>query len=57
LAFKHAENEGIGVGKLLGELVDGARKGCLHLVAGGSLLVCKYLLEELKLDVDPKDKY
>ncbi|RZC59869.1 hypothetical protein C5167_007171 [Papaver somniferum] len=67
LALKHAEAQGIEVGKAIGKLVDVGGKGlaklfneggrgCLHFAAeGGSLNVCKYLLETLKVDVDSVD--
>ncbi|KAI3845269.1 hypothetical protein MKW98_009335 [Papaver atlanticum] len=56
LALKHAEVQGIELGKTIGKLVDKDGDGCLHFAAdGGSLSVCKYLLETLKLDVDSKD--
>ncbi|KAI3855614.1 hypothetical protein MKX03_013999 [Papaver bracteatum] len=52
LALKHVEAQGIEVGKL----VDKDGDGCLHFAAdGGSLNICKYLLETLKFDVDSKD--
>ncbi|XP_026385337.1 ankyrin-1-like [Papaver somniferum] len=67
LALKHAEAQGIEVGKAIGKLVDVGGKGlgkifdeggrgCLHFAAeGGSLNVCKYLLDTLKVDVDAID--
>ncbi|MCL7037781.1 hypothetical protein MKW94_029555, partial [Papaver nudicaule] len=56
LALKHAENEGIGVTEAIKKLTLEDGRGSLHFAAaGGSLKVCKYLLEELKLDVDSKD--
>ncbi|KAI3938417.1 hypothetical protein MKW98_015316 [Papaver atlanticum] len=57
LALDHAKGEGIAVDKSIGEVVDECGPGSLHIAAeGGSLNVCKYLLETLKLDVDSKDK-
>ncbi|KAI3987392.1 hypothetical protein MKX01_042396 [Papaver californicum] len=56
LALNHADDEGIAVAKSIGKVKDEDGKGCLHFAAaGGSLEVCKYLIEKLKLDVDSKD--
>ncbi|XP_026437755.1 26S proteasome non-ATPase regulatory subunit 10-like [Papaver somniferum] len=56
LALNHAKGEGIGVTEAIGKVKDEDGIGCLHFAAaGGSLQVCKYLLENLKLDVDSKD--
>ncbi|KAI3929888.1 hypothetical protein MKW98_004042 [Papaver atlanticum] len=56
LALKHAEAQGIEVGKAIGKLVDKDGDGCLHFACdGGSLNICKYLLETLEFDVDSKD--
>ncbi|MCL7034494.1 hypothetical protein MKW94_018521, partial [Papaver nudicaule] len=57
LALDHAKAEGIGVGEAIRKLVDECGRGSLHIAAvGGSLNVCKYLLETLKIDVDSKDR-
>ncbi|KAI3893438.1 hypothetical protein MKX03_020282, partial [Papaver bracteatum] len=60
LASNLAKGEGIGVAEAIGKVkgengLDGG--GCLHSAAiGGSLNVCKYLIEDLKLDVDSRDR-
>ncbi|XP_026394970.1 ankyrin-3-like isoform X2 [Papaver somniferum] len=54
----HAKCEEIGVATTIGKMRDEDERGCLHFAAaGGSLEVCKYLIETLKLDVDPKDEH
>ncbi|XP_026437761.1 ankyrin-2-like [Papaver somniferum] len=56
LASDLAKGEGIGVAEAIRKLVLENGKGFLHVAAaGGSLEVCKYLIENLKLDVDSKD--
>ncbi|KAI3855409.1 hypothetical protein MKX03_025367, partial [Papaver bracteatum] len=58
LASEHAKGEEIGVATAIGKMRDEDERGCLHFAAaGGSLEVCKYLIETLKLDVDPKDEH
>ncbi|KAI3861576.1 hypothetical protein MKW98_000528 [Papaver atlanticum] len=58
LASDHAKGEEIGVATTIGKMRDEDERGCLHFApAGGSLEVCKYLIETLKLDVDPKDEH
>ncbi|KAI3885697.1 hypothetical protein MKX03_027887 [Papaver bracteatum] len=58
LASDHAQGEEIGVATTIGKMRDKDERGCLHFAAaGGSLEVCKYLIETLKLDVDPKDEH
>ncbi|KAI3837560.1 hypothetical protein MKX03_033583, partial [Papaver bracteatum] len=53
--LNHAKDEGIGVAEAIGKLKLKDGRGCLHFAAaGGSLEVCKYLIENLKLDVDSK---
>ncbi|KAI3893439.1 hypothetical protein MKX03_020283, partial [Papaver bracteatum] len=55
-ALNHAKGEGIGVKESIEKLKLEDGRGCLHFAAaGGSLQVCKYLLEKLKLDVDSRD--
>ncbi|KAI3926256.1 hypothetical protein MKW98_028392 [Papaver atlanticum] len=56
LALNHADDEMLALAKSIGKVKDEDGRGCLHFAAaGGSLEVCKYLLEKLKLDVDSKD--
>ncbi|MCL7037782.1 hypothetical protein MKW94_029556, partial [Papaver nudicaule] len=56
LALSYAKGEGIEVAEAIDELVLEDGRGSLHFAAaGGSLQVCKYLIETLKLDVDSKD--
>ncbi|KAI3837558.1 hypothetical protein MKX03_033581, partial [Papaver bracteatum] len=56
LALNHADDEMIALAKSIGKVKDEDGRGCLHFAAaGGSLEVCKYLIEKLKLDVDSKD--
>ncbi|KAI3893432.1 hypothetical protein MKX03_020276 [Papaver bracteatum] len=58
LASDHAKGEGIGVADVIGKIRDEDGRGSLHFAStGGSLEVCKYLLESLKLDVDSKDEH
>ncbi|KAI3893433.1 hypothetical protein MKX03_020277, partial [Papaver bracteatum] len=57
LASDHAKDEGIGVATAIAKIRDEDERGCLHFAAaGGSLEVCKYLIENLKLDVNSKDR-
>ncbi|XP_026418659.1 ankyrin-3-like [Papaver somniferum] len=57
LASDHAKGEGIGVATAIAKIRDEDERGCLHFAAaGGSLEVCKYLIEKLKLDLDSKDR-
>ncbi|KAJ8425666.1 hypothetical protein Cgig2_015334 [Carnegiea gigantea] len=51
-------NNGGGIAKVLKEVGDSGGKGALHYaVAGeGKTLICKYLVEELKLDVNVQDE-
>ncbi|MCL7043901.1 hypothetical protein MKW94_022424, partial [Papaver nudicaule] len=56
LALDHAKGDKTGLGNAIRNLVDESGRGSLHVAAsGGSLKVCNYLLETLKLDVDSKD--
>ncbi|MCL7034495.1 hypothetical protein MKW94_018522, partial [Papaver nudicaule] len=53
LAVDYAKVEGIGVKEAMEKLGAKYEKGFLQIAAeGGSLQVCKYLIETLKLDVD-----
>ncbi|KAI3859139.1 hypothetical protein MKX03_017845, partial [Papaver bracteatum] len=46
----------MGVKEAIGKLISEDGRGFLHFaVQGGSLNLCKYLLETLKLNVDSKD--
>ncbi|MCL7022380.1 hypothetical protein MKW94_028824, partial [Papaver nudicaule] len=55
LALDHAKGKGIGVTEAIGKLRDKHGKRLLHYAAeGGRLEICRYLIEKLKLDVDPK---
>ncbi|XP_026384207.1 E3 ubiquitin-protein ligase HACE1-like [Papaver somniferum] len=55
-ALNHAKDEGGGVAEAIEKLKLKDGRGCLHFAAaGGSLQVCKYLIENLKLGVDTKD--
>ncbi|KAI3843954.1 hypothetical protein MKX03_002385, partial [Papaver bracteatum] len=57
LAMNHAKGEGIGVAEAIGKVKLKDGRGCLHFAAEkGSLDVCKYLIENLKLDVNSKDE-
>ncbi|MCL7033936.1 hypothetical protein MKW94_015454, partial [Papaver nudicaule] len=56
LALDHAKGKGIEVKEEIRKAKDKYGRGSLHIAAeGGSLVICKYLIETLKLDVDPKD--
>ncbi|KAI3837561.1 hypothetical protein MKX03_033584, partial [Papaver bracteatum] len=55
-AFNCAKDKGVGVAEAIGKVKLEDGRGLLHSAAGGgSLQVCKYLIENLKLDVDTKD--
>ncbi|MCL7037784.1 hypothetical protein MKW94_029558, partial [Papaver nudicaule] len=57
VALNYAKGEGIGVAEAIEELILEDGRGSLHFAAeGGSLEVCRYLIETLKLDVDSKDE-
>jgi ankyrin repeat protein len=50
-------DEGKGLATTVADIKDANKRGALHFAAReGSTEVCKYLLEELKLDVDTKDE-
>ncbi|XP_030960853.1 ankyrin-1-like [Quercus lobata] len=50
-------NEGKGLARTVADIKDANKRGALHFAAReGQTEVCKYLLEELKLDVDSKDE-
>ncbi|XVF01559.1 hypothetical protein REPUB_Repub04eG0099600 [Reevesia pubescens] len=50
-------DEGKGLAKTLADIKDANKRGAIHFAAReGMTEVCKYLLEELKLDVDTKDE-
>ncbi|OVA06695.1 Tetratricopeptide TPR-1 [Macleaya cordata] len=50
-------DEGKGLKKTVEDVKDANKRGALHFAAReGKTEVCKYLLEELKLDVDTKDE-
>lgn len=50
-------DEGKGLAKTVADIKDANKRGALHFAAReGQTEVCKYLLEELKLDVDTKDE-
>ncbi|XP_015875446.3 uncharacterized protein LOC107412234 [Ziziphus jujuba] len=50
-------DEGKGLAKTIADIKDANKRGALHFAAReGKTEVCKYLLEELKLDVDTKDE-
>ncbi|XP_026400972.1 serine/threonine-protein phosphatase 6 regulatory ankyrin repeat subunit B-like isoform X2 [Papaver somniferum] len=56
LALNIAEGEGVGVTEAIGKVKDEDGGGSLHFAAaGGSLNVCRYLIEKLKFDLDSKD--
>ncbi|KAI3837562.1 hypothetical protein MKX03_033585 [Papaver bracteatum] len=56
LALNHVKGEGIGVTEAIGKVKLKDGRGCLHYASEkGNLEVCKYLLENLKLDVNSKD--
>ncbi|KAI6692634.1 hypothetical protein NL676_020344 [Syzygium grande] len=49
-------DDGRGVARTIADAKNDKGRGALHFAAmEGKIEVCKYLLEELKLDVDPKD--
>ncbi|KAI3872051.1 hypothetical protein MKX03_001398, partial [Papaver bracteatum] len=55
-ALNHAKGERIGVTEAIEKLKLEDGRGCLHFAAaGGRLNVCKYLIENLKLDVNSRD--
>ncbi|XVF42212.1 hypothetical protein PTKIN_Ptkin01aG0342300 [Pterospermum kingtungense] len=50
-------DEGKGLAKTVADIKDANKRGAIHFAAReGKTEVCKYLLEELKLDVDTKDE-
>ncbi|GLT95156.1 hypothetical protein SLE2022_128540 [Rubroshorea leprosula] len=50
-------DEGKGLGKTIADIKDANKRGAIHFAAReGKTEVCKYLVEELKLDVDSKDE-
>lgn len=50
-------DEGKGLSRTVADIKDANKRGALHFAAReGQTEVCKYLLEELKLDVDSKDE-
>ncbi|KAG6751768.1 hypothetical protein POTOM_043975 [Populus tomentosa] len=50
-------DEGSGMSNTVADIKDANKRGALHFAAReGQTEVCKYLLEELKLDVDTKDE-
>lgn len=50
-------DEGKGLGRTVTDVKDANKRGAIHFAAiEGRTEVCKYLLEELKLDVDMKDE-
>ncbi|XP_024188925.1 ankyrin-1 isoform X2 [Rosa chinensis] len=50
-------DEGKGLAKTVDDIKDANKRGALHFAAReGQSEMCKYLLEELKLDVDTKDE-
>ncbi|XVF31096.1 hypothetical protein REPUB_Repub16aG0116200 [Reevesia pubescens] len=50
-------DEGKGLAKTVADIKDANKRGAIHFAAReGMTEVCKYLLEELKLDVDTKDE-
>ncbi|XP_062004664.1 uncharacterized protein LOC133721905 [Rosa rugosa] len=50
-------DEGKGLAKTVADIKDANKRGALHFAAReGQSEMCKYLLEELKLDVDTKDE-
>lgn len=49
-------DDGQGVAQALSDVKDGNGRGPLHFAArGGCNELCQYMVEELKLPVDPKD--
>ncbi|KAF4354373.1 hypothetical protein G4B88_015017 [Cannabis sativa] len=50
-------DDGKGLAKTIADIKDANKRGALHFAAReGKTEVCKYLLEELKLDVDTRDE-
>lgn len=50
-------DEGKGLSRTVADIKDANKRGALHFAAReGKTEVCKYLLEELKLEVDTKDE-
>lgn len=50
-------DDGKGLSQTVANIKDANKRGALHFAAReGQLEVCKYLLEELKLDVNTKDE-
>ncbi|XP_007030542.2 PREDICTED: ankyrin-1 [Theobroma cacao] len=50
-------DDGKGLAKTVADIKDANKRGAIHFAAReGKTEVCKYLLEELKLDVDTKDE-
>jgi ankyrin repeat protein len=50
-------DEGKGLARTVADIKDANKRGALHFAAReGNTDICKYLLEELKLDVDTKDE-
>lgn len=50
-------DEGNDLARTVADIKDANKRGALHFAAReGKTEVCKYLLEELKLDVDAKDE-
>lgn len=50
-------DEGKGLAKTVADIKDANKRGAIHFAAReGKTEVCKYLLEELKLNVDTKDE-
>ena len=50
-------DEGNGMSNTVADIKDANKRGALHFAAReGQTEVCKYLIEELKLDVDTKDE-
>lgn len=50
-------DEGKGLARTVADIKDANKRGALHFAAReGNTDICKYLLEELKLDVDMKDE-
>ncbi|MCL7043873.1 hypothetical protein MKW94_023091, partial [Papaver nudicaule] len=58
LALDNTKGDETGVGNAIIKFRDEDKRGSLHFAAsGGSLNICKYLLDTLKLKVDAKDHY
>lgn len=54
---KQFDDQGKGLSKTVADIKDANKRGALHFAAReGKTDVCKYLLEELKLDVDTQDE-